>query len=42
MKLAHLRDSYYKARYGTLSADDAPPDNVVTIESAPSKRRAKT
>ncbi len=38
IKLAHLRDSYFKARYGTLSPDDAPPDNVVMIDSAPSKR----
>lgn len=34
MKLGHLRDTYYKARYGSLSAD--PPDNVVSIET---KRR---
>ena len=37
MKLGHLRDSYYKAQYGTLSAD--VPDNVVSIDSAPSKSR---
>src|SRR5438270_143814 len=36
MKLGHLRDSYYKAMYGTLSPD--PPDNVVSISSAKGTR----
>jgi hypothetical protein len=43
MKLGHLRDTYYKAAYGTLSADTGSdvPDNVVSIDSAPSKSRTK-
>ena len=36
MKLGHLRDSYYAAEYGSLSAD--VPDNVVPIEHAKSRR----
>ncbi len=32
MKLGHLRDTYYKAAYGTISAD--VPDNVVSIDRA--------
>jgi hypothetical protein len=38
MKLAHLRDTYYEAEYGTLSPEP-PPDNVVPIESAPGKKK---
>ncbi len=30
LKLGHVRDTYYQATYGTLSAD-APPDNVVPM-----------
>jgi hypothetical protein len=39
MKLGNLRDTYYKAKYGTLAADTDTdvPDNVVSIDSAPSK-----
>ena len=36
MKLGHLRDTYYKARYGSLLAE--PPDNVVPIETAKRRR----
>ena len=41
MKLGHLRDTYYKAEYGSLDpqpADDAPPGNVVSIDSQRAKR----
>jgi hypothetical protein len=43
MKLGHLRDTYYKAKYGTLAPDTESdvPDNVVSIDSAPSKSRNK-
>ncbi len=37
VKLGHLRDTYYAAEYGSLSAD--VPDNVVPIEHAASRRR---
>lgn len=39
VKLGHLRDSYYKAQYGSLSSD--VPDNVVSIETAPSSQARK-
>ena len=35
MKLGHLRDTYYKAAYGTIAAD--VPDNVIPIERAKGK-----
>ncbi|MBV8370830.1 MAG: hypothetical protein JO036_18100 [Candidatus Eremiobacteraeota bacterium] len=40
VKLGHLRDSYYQATYGTLSADapDDAPDNVVQLDSKRGKR----
>ena len=41
MKLGHLRDTYYKAEYGSLDpepADDAPPANVFSIDSQRAKR----
>ena len=43
MKLGHLRDTYYKATYGTLAPDAEPnvPDNVVSIDSAPSKSQKR-
>jgi hypothetical protein len=37
MKLGNLRDTYYEAQYGSLSAE-APPDNVVSIDTATGKR----
>jgi hypothetical protein len=40
VKLGHLRDTYFEAEYGTLSADVPPPeirDNVVRIETASGK-----
>jgi hypothetical protein len=38
VKLGNLRDSYYEAQYGTLSAEP-PPDNVVNIDTAKSAPR---
>jgi hypothetical protein len=40
MKLGHLRDTYYQAQYGTLSAEE-PPDNVVSIDTATGTRRTR-
>jgi hypothetical protein len=37
MKLGNLRDTYYAAKYGSVTADE-PPDNVVSIETATGKR----
>ncbi len=40
VKLGHLRDTYFEAEYGTLSADvpsPSVPDNVVRIETASGK-----
>ena len=40
VKLGRLRDTYYEAAYGTLSAED-PPDNVVGIEPQRAKHAAR-
>lgn len=37
MKLGSLRDTYYAAQYGSITADE-PPDNVVSIDTATGKR----
>ncbi|MFN2450514.1 MAG: hypothetical protein ABR508_12125 [Candidatus Baltobacteraceae bacterium] len=39
VKLAHLRDTYYEAEYGSLSADVA--ENVIPIDRARSGRRGR-
>ena len=45
VKLGHLRDTYYEAEFGTLSAEApsaAVPDNVVGIETASGKPSSRT
>jgi hypothetical protein len=40
VKLGHLRDSYYEAIYGSLSAEP-PPDNVVQLDTTRTARPHK-